>query len=43
MIFFEGWNDTALKNAKNPMTNEEWKKTFLKGDYKKFLTVIKAP
>ncbi len=43
MIFFEGWNDTALKNIKTPMTNEEWKKIFLKGDYKKFQTVIKAP
>ena len=43
MVFFEGWNDTALKNAKNPMTNEEWKKIFLKGDYKKFRSVITAP
>jgi hypothetical protein len=43
MIFFEGWNDTALKNAKNPMTNEEWRKTFVIGGYKKFGTVIKAP
>ena len=43
MVFFEGWNDTALKNTKNPMTNQQWKKIFLKGDYKKFQTVIKAP
>ncbi len=43
MIFFEGWNDTALKNTKIPMTNQQWKKIFLKGHYKKFQTVIKAP
>ncbi len=43
MVFFEGWNDTALKNTKTPMTNQEWKRIFLKGDYKKFQTVIKAP
>lgn len=43
MVFFEGWNDTGIKKAKNPMTNEQWKKLFLKGDYKNFKSMIKAP
>ncbi|MCX5872244.1 MAG: DUF3160 domain-containing protein [Deltaproteobacteria bacterium] len=43
MVFFEGWNDTGIKKARTPMTNEQWKKLFLKGDYKNFKSMIKAP
>jgi hypothetical protein len=43
MVFFEGWNDTVHKGKITPMTNEDWKKLFLQGAYKKFQSVIKAP
>ncbi len=43
MVFFEGWNDTVLKELKTPLTNEQWRDVFLKGDYKKFKSVIKMP
>ena len=43
MVFFEGWNDTVQKGKITPMTNEDWKKLFLQGAYKKFQSVIKTP
>jgi len=43
MVFFEGWNDTVHKGKITPMTNEDWKKLFLQGAYKKFQSVIKTP
>ena len=31
MVFFEGWNDTALKNTKTPMTNRRMEKNLSQG------------
>jgi len=33
MVFFEGWHDALRKGAKTPMTNEEWRGLFQKGQY----------
>jgi|GEM_PF-1492979 len=43
MAFFEGWHDSARKGTKDPMTNEEWKKLFEQGDFKKFGSVLQIP
>jgi hypothetical protein len=40
MVFFEGWHDALRKGAKTPMTDEEWRKLFLGGQYEDLYSFI---
>lgn len=43
MVFFEGWNDAIEKTRKTPLTNDDWREIFSRGDYNKFKSLIKTP
>lgn len=40
MVFFEGWHDSLRKGAGKPLTNEQWRALFLKGQFKNLYTFV---
>lgn len=34
LVFFEGWHDQLVPGSKKPVTNEQWRQLFTKGQYK---------